>query len=728
MILSASFASLANGAAVALAAFAQAIEPAAPVTVSQWAENDRYVGSESGSRFAGKWHNARTPYIVEVQDVCGIDHPSRSVRIRGSAQVAKSEGAANALFHCIVTEPRASLVVLPSQEEFQKWNRVKFNTTVEASPELAKHVVGVRSRSEDGSSTAFKRLRGDGFVQLTTASSSKGLQGLPVGLIILEEVTEYDSDVGGRGDPIEQARARMLAWGDEGKEILVSTPGIKGDCRITAAVEEGDFRQLYVRCPEEECRDWHRWEFDQMDVDEDGPYFACPSCGSRVHEQHKASMVAGAVWVPTFRSPDPDNPDDPNAENRANPRPPLVIKDAELARWLSAESLARVYGPDAEGGRDTEGRPPSFSLWQAYSTLGSWTKIWAAWQEAKSNPSKLKPFYQQYLGLPYEAKGDAPDEETLHELWSNAGLPRARVPSWACVLTGFCDVQADRLEWGVYAWGPNPGFVPGARGRLIDHGIIEGDPENAKTWAALAEVIDRTYEGERTVPLRVDRFGVDAGYKSPYAYLFTAGRPGVLATKGEGDPNAPELGTPTKVAAKFEGRVLARTLLYPLGQYGLKKRIYHGLKQGLTERDPEGPGEIQSGALEFHAGCDLGFFQQITAEYLNPKRSYKNQPIWDKPKHQANEQLDIAVGARAMAWNYGVDRLSEAGWRQLAAARAADPTDAAALPFDSLWGEQGDAKVREALTKPAPAPNPSPAKKRPSWLERQGAYNEGREE
>ncbi|WP_421792770.1 terminase gpA endonuclease subunit [Hyphobacterium sp.] len=726
-MLSPAFESLANGAAVAMAAYAAAFEPPEEITVSDWAEKYRFLGSESGSRFVGKWRNARTPYGREIMDVCGLDHPSRSVRIRGSAQIAKSEFGANAIFHMACTDPRSTLVVLPSQEEFQKWNKVKFNTTVEATPELQKHIVGTRSRSEDGSTGAFKRLRGDGFIQLTTASSSKGLQGLPVGFILLEEITEYDADVGNRGDPVTQARARMLAQGDDGKEILISTPGMKGDCAITEAVEEGDHRKLYVKCPNEEYgagRHWHRWEFDQMNADADGPYFECPECGHKVREQYKKAMVAEAVFVPCFHSPNPDPDAEPGAENPDNPAPPLVIFDADLIHWVSPESLVRAFGPEAKGGRDTEGRHPSFDVWQAYSTLGSWTKLWEEYEKTQSDPSKLKPFYQQFLGQPYEVRGDAPDEEKLHEAWVNAGLERGRIPDWACILTGFTDVQGNRLEWGVYAWGPNPGFIPGARGRLIDHGVIDGDPENAKTWSEMAQILERTYEGPRTVPLRFDRWGVDAGYKSPYVYLFCSGRPGVLATKGTGDPDAPELGTPKKMAAKFQNKVLARADLYPLGQYGLKKRIYFGLKQGLVERSPDGPGELQAGALEFHAGCDLGFFKQITAEHLNPRRMFKNQPVWDKPEHQANEQLDIAVGARAMAWNYGVDRLNEAGWRQLMASRAKDPTLAAALPFDALWDAQG--KTAEAIkpTKPAPA-NPSPKKSKPSWLERQAKLNRG---
>lgn len=719
---------LGSGASVVALAAAEAMAPPEDLSVSAWAEKYRFIGSESGSRHPGKWENRRVPIMVEVMDVCGVDHPAREVSICGGAQIAKSEAVANGLYHMARSEPRSALVILPSQDEFQKWNRVKFNTTIEATPDLQKHVVGVRSRSEDGSTTAYKRLRGDGFIQLTTASSSKGLQGLPVGYIIAEEVTEYDDDVGGRGDPLAQAEARMDAWGDEGKLIRVSTPGIKGSCRITAALDAGDRRVPYVPCVH--CGDYITLEFEAMESDEDGPFFTCPSCSASIYEVHKMTLIAGHVWVPTFRAPDPAAPDDDGREDPDNPRPPKIIAPEEIGRWCSRESHIRLFGQP--GGRDTAGRAPTFWAWQAYSGLGSWARIWARFQAAQADPTKLRTFYQQTLGEPYEERGDAPDHETLAEAWRAARRPEGIVPHWACMVTGFADVQGDRIEWGAYAWGPGP------RGQLIAKGVIPGDPESPTTWAELGRVVRLTFPGERTVDLGFDRFLVDSGFKSPWVYLFCAGYPHVMATKGDRDPHAPELGTPTKVKAKIDGKVLGATQLYPLGQFGLKRRVYFGLKQGLNELETGAP---QPGALLFHEGCDEGFFQQITAEYLNPNRTYKGQPAWDKPKHLQNEHLDIAVGALAGAWSFGLDRLTWEQWKDLFAARAKADADASLTPLEKLWGRADGAigaedpasaeeraelmtAAKDAIVKPVAA-NPSPKAARPAWARRLADLNKG---
>ncbi|MFY0638698.1 terminase gpA endonuclease subunit [Maricaulis maris] len=706
---------LAHGAAIVFGALSIAMEPSEAMSAADWAEKYRYLGAESGSKHVGKWENSRTPYLVEIMDVCGVDHPAQRVSIRGGAQTAKSEGVANAIYHCISTEPRPILVLLPSQDEFQKWNKVKFQTSVDATPELQKHVKAARSKSEDSSTTAFKRLEGDGFIQLGTASSSKCLQGLPVGYLLMEEVTEYDDDVGGRGDPVEQARARMDGWGDDGKEISVSTPGVKGNCRITQMVEEGDYRQLYVPCPHEECGDYHRFEFERMSEHEGRPVFSCPGCGGIIEEHHKGGMVDKSVWIPTFRSPHPEFPDDPEQENPENPRPPEVIASADLLRWVSADTHLRLTG--LPGGRATDGRDPSFSFWQAYSKLGSWSRIWKRWLAAQGIPKKLRSFYQQTLGLPYEEKGDAPDEEALRDAWQVAKLPRGIVPNWACILVGFMDVQADRLEWAAYAFGPNPNFTPGARARCIDHGIIPGDTQDRGVWAEAAKIVQKKFPGERSVDLGFDRFGVDSGYRSSHAYLFAAGFPNVMATKGVADPLAPELGTPTKQTAKdAAGQVLARTLMYPMGQYGLKKRVYFGLKMGMEER---AECTQYPGSLEFHEGCDLGFFKQITAEHLNVQKTFKNEPVWDKQKHQANEQLDLAVGSLAMAWNFGIDRMSEIEWRELFAARTRNPDEDILLPMEAIWSSPNPSAQELAVVseeQPEFEANPLPNSDANNWL------------
>ena len=53
-------------------------------------------------------------------------------------------------------------------------------------------------------------------------------------------------------------------------------------------------------------------------------------------------------------------------------------------------------------------------------------------------------------------------------------------------ITAGGDVQKDRIEIDVWAWGR------GLESRLVDYVVIEGGPEHAETWNALDRLPTRT--------------------------------------------------------------------------------------------------------------------------------------------------------------------------------------------------------------------------------------------
>src|SRR5262245_61725732 len=127
--------------AVMAPALALVLQPAQAMTVSQWAEARRFVSAESGSPAPGKWRNELVPFLVEPMDLAGLDHPSRKVVITGGAQSTKSEIGLNALGHTIECEPSPALVMLPSIDETRKYNRVKLDQMIEATPSLKARVL-----------------------------------------------------------------------------------------------------------------------------------------------------------------------------------------------------------------------------------------------------------------------------------------------------------------------------------------------------------------------------------------------------------------------------------------------------------------------------------------------------------------------------------------------------------------------------------------------------------
>jgi phage terminase large subunit GpA-like protein len=677
---------LAHGAAVVFSAFAAA-RPGEELDVAQWADKYRMISGESGSPHAGPWRTDRTPYLREIMECAGVDHPSARVAVRASAQVGKSQFLLNAAFHCIDTAPRSIMVAAPSYSKAQAWNREQWEPSVEATEKIRLKVLATKSRSGEDSTTFHKRFRG-GFLKIVSAGTAKELQSSTIGLMIYEEITDFDLDVGGRGDPVDQLRARLFAWGDEAKELAASTPGEKGKCRISNMVEAGDFRLYFVPCPH--CGDYFTFDIVDLDEEDGRAVFNAPCCGVAIGEQHKAAMLAGGHWLKCFEAEDPDADPAPNRRG---------ISQAELERFKK---------------RGSAGRQPSFHLWQAYSPFRSWQLILADWRLAREHPEKLRVFSQQVLGEPFEAAHDRPKAEALQEANRSANavrfgkVERGQIPAWACVLVGSADVQGDRIEWAAYAYGP------GRRRARIDRGVIPIHPSDPRAWIELGRIASQSYEGEVCGPVRYDRFGVDTGgHYTQEAYRFAL-RAGILALKGKpNDPDALPLTLGSRVRVKGEnGKRMGRVPLHLVGTFNLKKGVYHGFQRTLDFAEDEHATGLPPGIILFESDATAEDFKQATAEALfEDVVKGRRVAYWDRqPKNAPNEQLDLLVYADSLAVAFGVDRLSAEGWQELFAARAKDPALAGAGPLEQLM---------TGLPEPARA---APRGK-PDWAKKLAALN-----
>jgi phage terminase large subunit GpA-like protein len=290
---------LAPAPRVLFGALAAAAKPMIPRGVARWAEEDRYVAAESGSSRPGKWLNATAPLASGPMDCLDAADPARTVSLAMAAQLFKSELFINWAGQTICDDPASMMLVLPSLDELRNWNSTKWQPTVDATPALRRRVLDVIERARTGSTTAFKRFRG-GFLVITTAMSSKGLQGRSIKRLGCDEVSEFPADAGGRGDPVKQAMARGDAH-DDFKALLTSTPKELPGCRITAFFAAGDQRRYYARCPH--CAEHQVLKFDNMILDGERAAFACLGCGAMIDEIHKAAMLgAGRQWIKTYPS------------------------------------------------------------------------------------------------------------------------------------------------------------------------------------------------------------------------------------------------------------------------------------------------------------------------------------------------------------------------------------------------------------------------------------------
>ncbi len=630
-------------------ALAFAARPVTEMTVSEHADSFRKVSAESGSRWPGDWVTDRFPYVRQPTDCLHPDHPARSVRCKWSAQTGKSEIGVNWFCFIVDRAPGPMLTMLPSLEEALKYNRVKLQPTIDASPQIRHRVRPENTRDEAASTTAFKRFAG-GFDQIVTASSSKGLQMVTIRYLIAEEVSEYEKDVGGRGSPLNQGRARQKRFGDLAKELIVATPGLVGDCLMSELYDDGDRRECYLPCPS--CGQYQVLRYDNMQPPSPGTAnrvtFACIANGCVIDQISLPAMLERHRWVP-------------RRVEEGEPQVAEVIAPEDIDGFAVLPCEGRV--------RNWQ---PSFAIWAAYSPAEMWGDIWARGVAAAGDPVKEKPFWQQDLGLAYEIKTDVPDWEKL--LAVRTEWPQGTVPWPGCVLTGFIDVQGNRFEWGVYAFGPGFQAWPVARGIVNDHYESDG------AWAQIDALTARRWPTPSGRELDVMVWGIDTGAFTQALYDRVAGRHLLQATKGENRPRAVPFKLTRADLRDARGKPIAgkRIDLGLIGNFDLKQSVYDGLRHLVAGPDKL-TGRYPRGTIHLPTWFGEDNLKQITAEVLIDPRMIdtkgKKRTLvktgdareWRKRSHQANEDLDIAVGCRALAWGEGAGEIDAARWDQLAA-------------------------------------------------------------
>ena len=116
-----------------------------------------------------------------------------------------------------------------------------------------------------------------------------------------------------------------------------------------------------------------------------------------------------------------------------------------------------------------------------------------------------RSFKNSVLGETWIETGEAPDWQRLYE--RREAWQIGTVPSGGLFLTAGADVQKDRIEVDVWAWGR------GLESWLVDHIVIDGGPEHAETWDALQRLLSRTWPHAHGAQLGLAKLAIDTGYE-----------------------------------------------------------------------------------------------------------------------------------------------------------------------------------------------------------------------
>jgi len=543
------------------------------------------------------------------------DAATETVVIMSSAQVGKTEMLNNAVGYHIGHDPAPIMVVMPTERDAETWSKDRFSPMARDTPCLSGRVSDPRSR--DGSNKILHKRFPGGHLTIVGANAPSGLASRPIRLLFCDEVDRYPFSAGAEGDPVSLARKRTVTFWNR-KIVLVSTPTNRGASRIEAAFEESDRRRFHVPCPDCGTEQVLSWPQVRWDKAADGTHlpetarYRCARCDAAWSDEARWAAIRLGRWI---------------AERPFAGTAGFHLNEIH-SPWVRLESMARTFLSARAGGDQT-----------------------------------MKTFVNTSLGETWVERGEAPDWQVLQgqrEDW-----PAGTVPAGGLLLTAGADVQRDRIEVDVWAWGR------GLESWLIDHVVLEGGPGSETCWQGLTALLGRTWRHASggTLPLR--RIAIDSGYETAavHGWARRAGLAQVAAVKGvNGFNRASPVSGPTFVDATASGKRLRRgARLWTVAVSTFKAETYRFLRQDRPDPEAIAAGAACApGTVHLPGWADAEWLKQLTAEQLvtvRDKRGFAKLE-WQKMRER-NEALDCRVYARTAAWIEGADRWAEETWSSL---------------------------------------------------------------
>lgn len=644
MIPTAEFTSEVSADEIYATAFGAGIRPDPNLKVSDWADQYRVLTTRSSPE-PGPWRTTRTPYLREIMDDLSPSSRCEIVVIMAGSQLGKTETGNNWIGFNIHLAPGPMMAVQPTTEMAKRNSKQRIAPLIEDCAVLRDRVKEARSR--DSGNTVLAKEYPGGILVMVGANSAKGLRSMSARYLFLDEVDGYPGDVEGEGEPCDLAIARTSNYARR-KILITSTPVMQGRSRIDRFFQQSDQRRYWVPCPF--CIHMQVLRFENLrwpKRDPSAAHYVCEACGRSIPNHAKNWMLPRGEWRA-------DQPGD-----------------------------GKIIG---------------FHISSLYSPVGwlSWGQIADKYEKAAGDREKLQVFWNTILGLPWADQGEVPDADRLYERREDYTI--GKVPHGGLVLTAGADVQMNRLEVEVVAWGRNK------QSWSVDYRVLEGDTNQPEVWQKLEALLDEDFPTAYGQPMRIVKLAVDTGFNTLTVYDFVRrmSPARVMGVKGDSRVSA-LVGSPSLIEVGPQGRKLKYGVrLWPLNSSIGKEELYRWLRTSVPD--------IQKGETWPTGFCHFPmyakeFFEQLCAEQLVTRTlGGLRRTTWEK-RRDRNEALDCRIYARAAAGSLRLETWSAEKWDELQRA----------LTIESAPKPQAPAARPEATG--GPAPQFKPFKMNDSFLE-----------
>lgn len=585
-------------------ALAAAFAPPPDMLPSDWAEHNIVLTSDFAAE-PGNYNLDRTPWCRQPLDDAA-DPLVEVVSIGGASQMGKTQLSLAVAAYFAGVQPCSIMHVVPT-DGLSETFASRIDSMVTASPALRRKFVQPR-RTRAISNRSIKTFAG-GVLVLASAASPTELSSRPVKIAIADEIDRMGV-LRKEGHPLQLIHARQQTFAGR-KLYQISTPTQVGLSTIEAALDESTYHEWEIGCPH--CAERHlpAWEHVQWEPHRpETAVYVTPCCGAALSDAER--------W-----------------------------KAGRDGRWIVIHS-----GKSSHRGYRFNG---------LVSPWVSLTELATAFEAAKGVPSRLQPFFNLKLGLPFEADvGEGTSSETIESLAENYSL--TIMPESAVALTAGVDVQNETLFVEIVAWGADE------EGWILGWHELPGSTQADEVWQTLSELLSAKWPHPMGDHMGIDAVAIDSGHRAHKVYEICARNVarGWYAIKGASGPGKPW------IRGSSRHQALAKVHIVHVDP--LKAEIAAGL---VT---PEGAGKIH---------VPLAIIDQyphwarwITAEECVVKETPSGtKREWRKKRgEQRNDPFDCAVYAKAAVNAIG----SEVIERRLTSLAARGTMRAPAVDWSSI--------------------------------------------
>jgi phage terminase large subunit GpA-like protein len=566
--------------------------------------------SNPGGGHSGAFNFDVAPYLRRPHDCLDRDTHYAIVAVMGCAQSGKTTIGDNWLLQTVVCDPADMIMLGPDKTVVRDYVVAQINKMIRLSPEMSARLM----QTPGANNIHSKEFQGCNFFAVWPVGSQ--MRARPIPRFRIEDFDAVPEDIDGEGSALMLLSGRQTTFEGSEKGFVNSSPALGFKRGIEAVVASGTDERWWVPCAS--CADYFRLAFaDVLDFKSDGtPAEAaasavalCPSCGGVIEQRRKHAMQLEG-------------------------------------RWLGPEQ--KIDGHGKVTGLLRDSRTAGFRF-DGLMGFASWSKLAELHRTAElvfeqtQDEFDLRAFYNSRVGINYRSRLVEPQLEP-GELAARAEASdyvMGEVPPGAHCLTAAVDVQGNRFEVMVQAWGA--GFESWIVDRFaivaldgqtaIDPG---GHPEH---WNVLLDrVIRRRYpaQGADTAEIPILNTAIDTGgqegvTENAFAFWYAALRSGInrrsmTLIKGGNNPRARLLPPPTADASRKARRG------DPDAQFWVPNvHRFKNIVDVRLHREEPGPGHI-------------GFPRDIRHEHLEEiTAEEKVDGIWMRPTGVANETWDLLV-------------------------------------------------------------------------------------